>query len=324
MTKPVRQSQLFDSLMRAIAREHAHTIRQTDLTAETSSAPQPTAANSSIANAEILVAEDNEVNQIVISELLNKSGYQTLVVDNGRKVVDAAMSNGFDLILMDCQMPELDGFEATRIIRQKQNDGQMRRIPIIALTANAMKGDREQCLAAGMDSYCSKPVDAKHLLETIASLLASNATQPKAADIKAAFAAAPNSSSTSPAILIDTLLQRCMNNPAIVNTVINKFEKQAQRDLQQLTEQIAAADAAAVARVAHALKGAAAMLAADRVASAAAELEQLGRNQQTDSMQQQLEQLKHQLDECIAYLPQVRTVASERLGNAARNQESGS
>ena len=331
MTKPVRQSQLFDGLMRAIAREHAHAIREGDETAQSAPAQQTAAASSPSANAKILVAEDNEVNQIVITELLSKSGYQTHVVDNGRKVVEAALGGGFDLILMDCQMPELDGFEATRIIRQKQNDGQVPRIPIIALTANAMKGDREQCLEAGMDNYCSKPVDAKHLLATIASLLASNASQPKLTEANAiaeSAPAAPIALSASPAILIDTLLERCMNNPAIVNSVITKFEKQAQRDLQQLTEQIAAADAApnatTVAKVAHALKGAAAMLAADRVASAAAELEQLGRNQQTDSMQQQLDQLKMQLDECIAYLPQVRTVASERLSAAARTQESGS
>jgi Amt family ammonium transporter len=228
---------------------------------------------------------------------------------------------------MDCQMPELDGFEATRIIRQKQHDERVPRIPIIALTANAMKGDREQCLAAGMDNYCSKPVDAKHLLATIASLLAShssesNSAETKNTETKPSAASAVSVTSSSPAILIDTLLDRCMNNPTTVNAVINKFEKQAQRDLQQLTEVIAAADATAVARVAHALKGAASILAADGVARAAAELEQSGRNQQTDSMQQQLDQLRKQIDECIAYLPQVRTVASERLGAAARRTES--
>ena len=179
MTKPVRQSQLFDGLMRAVAREHAQDLRTTD---HLPPAPAPSPVQAKV-HANILVAEDNEVNQIVVTELLNNAGYRCQIVDSGKKVIDAISSQRFDLVLMDCQMPEMDGFEATRLIRQQESVNRLRHLPIIALTANAMKGDREECLQAGMDAYCSKPVDARHLLATIASLLGgeTSAAAPKPA-----------------------------------------------------------------------------------------------------------------------------------------------
>ena len=118
----------------------------------------------------ILVAEDNRVNQIVIGEILSQSDFRYEIVGNGRKACDAVTETSYDLVLMDCQMPEMDGFQATRTIRQMeqgQEAAHRDRIPIIALTANATKGDEELCLDAGMDAYCSKPIDAAHLVEVI-------------------------------------------------------------------------------------------------------------------------------------------------------------
>ena len=112
-----------------------------------------------------LLAEDNAINQKIASKLLAKAGYEADVVDNGAAAVDAMQKNAYDFILMDCQMPEMDGFEATAVIRQMEGD--RRHIRIIALTANAMAGDREKCLAAGMDDYLSKPVSLQALLEAI-------------------------------------------------------------------------------------------------------------------------------------------------------------
>ncbi len=119
----------------------------------------------------ILVAEDNKINQIVIRELLASHGYRCDIVDNGREAVEAVKKRNYDLVLMDCQMPEVDGYEATRMIRERENivpEFSMRKhLPIIALTAHASQSDEEKCLRAGMDYYCTKPVDQKRLFELI-------------------------------------------------------------------------------------------------------------------------------------------------------------
>jgi hypothetical protein len=108
----------------------------------------------------ILLAEDNTVNQRLAQRMIEKMGHSVLVVENGRKAVDAALRQTFDLILMDLQMPEMDGFEATACIRDAESQAQRagQHTPIVAVTAHAMAGDREQCLRAGMDHYISKPI----------------------------------------------------------------------------------------------------------------------------------------------------------------------
>ena len=115
-------------------------------------------------SARVLVAEDNPVNQMVTARMLSHIGCVPTIVSNGRAAVEKALSEPFDIILMDCQMPEMDGFEASRALRDALGG---RRLPIVALTANAMQGDRERCLSAGMDDYLTKPMQ----LETLAAAL---------------------------------------------------------------------------------------------------------------------------------------------------------
>ena len=116
----------------------------------------------------ILLAEDNAVNQKLASRLLEKRGHTVTVTENGKAALAALETEFFDLVLMDMQMPEMDGFEATKAIREsEQRSARGRHIPIIALTAHALKGDQERCLAAGMDAYVSKPIRTSELYETI-------------------------------------------------------------------------------------------------------------------------------------------------------------
>ena len=115
----------------------------------------------------ILVAEDNRINQIVIREILTNAGFSCEIVDNGAKACEIVFEKEFSLVLMDCQMPEMDGFDATAKIRGMESQHGKARIPIIALTANAMQGDEQKCLAVGMDGYCSKPIKSEILLELI-------------------------------------------------------------------------------------------------------------------------------------------------------------
>jgi len=172
MTKPVRQSQLFDAIMSAIAAAEGVPAGATPQRRPTPTGSAPARAGSS---GRVLLAEDNEVNQLVAVEILAKAGFACDIVVNGKDAVEAARTGRYDVILMDCQMPVMDGFQATRAIRELERDsgresGTAPHIPIIALTANAMRGDREQCLAAGMDAYASKPIDPKQLVEIVRML----------------------------------------------------------------------------------------------------------------------------------------------------------
>jgi len=119
----------------------------------------------------VLVAEDNRVNQVVTSRILAKQGIQALVANNGRKALEIIQLETVDLVLMDVQMPEMDGLEATRRIRELEKKTGAH-LPILAMTAEAMQGDRDKCLAAGMDGYLAKPVQSKQLYDAIESLLA--------------------------------------------------------------------------------------------------------------------------------------------------------
>jgi PAS domain S-box-containing protein len=154
LTKPVKQTRIRECLAHVLA---------TGAAAAPATAVVASAAARKTRQGRVLVAEDNGVNQRVAQLHLGKLGYVVDLVGNGAEAVDAVMRNNYDVVLMDCQMPEMDGYEATRTIRDHGSD-----IPIIAMTANALSGDRERCLEAGMDDYISKPVDMQQLRAVLA------------------------------------------------------------------------------------------------------------------------------------------------------------
>ena len=167
LTKPVRESQLYDCLTTVMG-----TPQKNAASSAGSDDPLVTTHNLKEAKARkrtrVLVAEDNDVNQMVAVRFLEKLGFQADVASNGLQAVEAYKRIKYDLVLMDCQMPEMDGFAATRAIRGSESDLGETRLPIIALTANAMMGDRQKCLESGMDDYISKPLklsELKDLLE---------------------------------------------------------------------------------------------------------------------------------------------------------------
>jgi two-component system sensor histidine kinase/response regulator len=161
LLKPIRQSELFDSVCQVLQKEPPkkntalvtrHTLREDKN------------------RSRVLLAEDNAVNQTLAVRLLEKRGYAVSVVGNGRTAVAALEKERFDVVLMDVQMPEMDGFEATAAIRAKEETAGSH-IPIIAMTAHALKGDQERCLAAGMDGYVSKPIRTNELFGEIERLI---------------------------------------------------------------------------------------------------------------------------------------------------------
>ncbi len=162
LLKPVKQSELLDAITTAVAVSTAH-MRVT--------LPAVPAQQSSVRPLHILLAEDGLANQKLAVGLLERWGHRVVVANDGREAVAMWESQAFDLVLMDVQMPEMDGYEATRIIRQREQ-AIGTHVPIIALTAHALKGDRETCLAAGMDGYVSKPVRSHELFEAIQPFVA--------------------------------------------------------------------------------------------------------------------------------------------------------
>jgi CheY-like chemotaxis protein len=156
LNKPVRRGELYQCIagvMGAAARETALTLAA--------------AAANSLRGARVLLVEDNCLNQEICAAMLDSLGCDAEVVDDGRAGVDAVLDRQYDIVLMDCQMPNMDGFEATRLIRKLELERSAKRVPIIALTANAMEGDRDRCIAAGMDDYVSKPFKKDALRATL-------------------------------------------------------------------------------------------------------------------------------------------------------------
>jgi CheY-like chemotaxis protein len=166
--KPIRPSELFDTMIMLFRQGDKH---DEELVTRHRLAEQKSPSKAS--KPRVLLAEDNVVNQRMALKLLEKAGMQADVVGNGKEAVSAVDRTAYDLILMDCQMPEMDGYEATAEIRRRE--GSVRHTPICALTANAMSGDREKCLAAGMDDYISKPVSLDELQKAIKRLLGQEA-----------------------------------------------------------------------------------------------------------------------------------------------------
>jgi two-component system sensor histidine kinase/response regulator len=162
LRKPCKQSEILAALVRALRLSYAEASR---------AAPTPIAAFPPVPRGlRLLLAEDNPINQRLALRLLEKRGHSAALATTGQEALAAIEREPFDLVLMDVQMPEMDGLEATRIIRVREN-GTGRHLPIVAMTAHAMKGDSERCLAAGMDAYLSKPIGARELYETIENLI---------------------------------------------------------------------------------------------------------------------------------------------------------
>jgi two-component system, sensor histidine kinase and response regulator len=202
----------------------------------------------------VLLAEDNTVNQMLALALLRRRDAVVTVANNGREAVERWSEGAFDLILMDIQMPEMDGLEATRMIRSREPSGH--RIPIIAFTARAMTGDREQCMAAGMDSYLSKPIRSAELMEIIEKIVA--ASNPEAVGGQAAELERPFD--------LEKLLGIVSGDESLVVELVSLFTGEAPTYVDAICQAHAARDRQTLRNAAHTLKGSAAAITARAVA----------------------------------------------------------
>jgi CheY-like chemotaxis protein len=172
LTKPLRQAQLLEALNKTMAETGQAASANTTPAEMPKAPPQLDPTLGKLVPLRILVAEDNAVNQKLIAGLLRRLGYQPQIVGNGLACLEALRRDAYDLVLMDCQMPEMDGYEATGRIRKGEAGAHNRDLRIIALTAAAMAGDRERCLAAGMTDYLTKPIQAPEIIRVITATAA--------------------------------------------------------------------------------------------------------------------------------------------------------
>ncbi len=214
----------------------------------------------------VLLAEDNIVNQRVVLRLLQKEGHEVVVAGTGLEAVRAWEREPFDLVFMDVQMPELDGLEATGVIRARE-PGTRPRVPIVAMTAHALKGDRERCLEAGMDDYLAKPVQAADLLGVLQRLELTSPTRPQAP-------ATPVSA--KPVFDRLSALERLGGDEEFLADVVGLFLEDAPRLLEEIRQALARQDAAGLGRSAHAFKGSAGYVGGVRAAEVAQRLETMG------------------------------------------------
>jgi len=259
LTKPVGQAELLDAVLR-VAGSKGSTEKPALVTRHS--------VRGERRPLRILLAEDNVVNQKLASHLLEKDGHNVVTAGNGREALERLENESFDLVLMDIQMPEIDGFEATARIRKKEETTGTH-LPIVAMTARAMEGDRERCLAAGMDGYVAKPIRAKDLIDTIESL----GQSPAAAKV----VTRAKRQEQEP---IDTAsaLARVGGNVELLKELVALFLKDLPALLTNLREAVVAGDAKAIERAAHKLKGSVGNFSAHPAFGAALKLEILGRD----------------------------------------------
>ena len=293
LTKPVRQSQLYDALATVMGHQ-----------TQTSHSGMVTRDAISAARAHerprLLLAEDNHVNQQVAVAMLQRLGYRTDVVANGVEAVEALSRIPYGAVLMDCQMPEMDGYQATREIRSAEGDA--RHTPIIAMTAGAMKGDRERCFAAGMDDYISKPVARDKLADLLARWVGGQ--HERAPDIAAEEPAArdvdliDHAEGNGVGILDETVIAELerLEGEVLTNALSIYFD-QAARHVTELSGAIDSGETDAVAQTAHKLKGSSTTLGAAYAAQIASELETRAKAGDLTSATKLLETLQRALED---------------------------
>ncbi|MCI0354475.1 MAG: response regulator [Acidobacteria bacterium] len=278
VAKPVRQSDLYDAIATVLGERMGQEPGR--VAARRRAGRKPTGP------LRILVAEDNPVNQKLAVRLLERRGHKVEVANNGREALEALQQEAFDLLLMDVQMPEMGGLEATARIREKEKQSGGH-IPIVAMTAHAMKGDRERCLEAGMDGYVSKPVRKNDLFEAIEAAAA--------ADRKPARAMEPAREGV--ALDFEDVLDRLGGDQELLRELAELFLKNSPKTLATLRTGVETGSAKNVQAAAHSLKGTLGHLAARDAVATAEELESRGREGNLEGAEDLLIRLERQMGE---------------------------
>jgi two-component system, sensor histidine kinase and response regulator len=294
LSKPVRQGELREGILRVLGLKPQRAERPRLITRHS--------LQRSTQQLHILLVEDNAVNRELTTRILSKRGHIVTVAINGKLALEALEGQAFDLILMDVQMPKMDGLQATAAIR-KLECSTGTHIPIIAMTAHAMKGDRERCLQAGMDAYVSKPVQADELLK-LAEALAAGAAHSTA------------DAADNPQTVLDhkLALARLDGDEALLTDLARLFLEEGPKMLNAVQVALADKDAARLERAAHSLKGAVSTFAAQAAFDAALKLERLGRAGELEESQKVYAALESQIQRLRVALESLATTSEHAPG----------
>lgn len=316
LMKPIRQSALFDAILAAVTGTNAEGRPREQQQDRPEGKPAATPAFRP--GLRVLLAEDNEINRMVFQEMLATFGLQCDLVENGVEALEAGREGRYDIIFMDCQMPGMDGYTATRELRKYEaSAGVTRPTVVIALTANALAGDRDKCLAAGMDDYMSKPLQSDALLAML-QRWGSNGTGKKPAKAGRSEAAAPavpkptafEPDLTAPAsrepVDMQRLLQRCMGKESFALRLLAQFVERTGGEVGEIEAAIERRDGAAVKALAHRIKGAAATLAAEPLRQCAVRIEDCGKQADFEQARACLSEFSDRLGELRAFVEKYR------------------
>ncbi len=272
LLKPVKQSELFDAIVAALGG-----VEETDSGSVLDEEPPATRP------LRILLAEDSLVNQKLAVGLLERHGHQLTVTNNGQEAINALGRGKFDIILMDVQMPELDGLAATRQIREREQAKGGRPIPIIAMTAHALKGDRERCLAAGMDEYISKPIRERQLLAAMRLVLGDELSE----SVSRIISYDESEEHAAEGVMDwNEALKTCGGDHALLRDIVEAFLEEEPRRVRELREAIDGSDFELLGRAAHTIKGSMRYFKAQSVLDRAHGLEQLSQEKTLDGVEE--------------------------------------
>jgi two-component system, sensor histidine kinase and response regulator len=298
LTKPVKQSELYDTLATVIGAPENTPEKDPGLVTRRSLRER--VADSRV---RILVTEDNAVNQKVAVRMMEKLGYRADVAANGLEALEALSRGSYEAILMGVQMPEMDGYAATKEIRERE--GTQRHTPIIAMTANAMQGDREKAIEEGMDDYVSKPVKLVELGAVLERWVSKEDEEEAEADTTTP-AREVGEGSVDLSVLLGLRELQEVDEPDILNELIELFVKEVPSELEALREAAQRGDAQNVEQIAHTLKGSSANMGAIRMEALCTELEEMGRSEELAAVPAQISRLEEEFG-------RVRAVLEEEL-----------
>lgn len=297
LMKPIKQSQLYDAIITVMGLQKSKSPDK-----QRSMVTRHTIAEQKRRAIHILLAEDDPVNSKLVVTVLERAGFSVDAVNDGQKTIQALKSKDYDLVLMDVQMPEMNGFEATKAIRQMEDKKQ--HIPIIAMTAHAMKEDKERCLQTGMDDYISKPIEPQNLINTIEKWI-------KSTDVQDTISRREHSdeeaSDEGTPVNFDNALERFGGDKEFFKEILEEFLSYIPKQLEVLDEAVKKGDASEAEREAHKIKGAAENVGAGRIAGLSFKLELIARKGDLSGAEEIVTNLKNQLEILQEHINQALT-----------------